>query len=87
MEVEMSMQTVGAYEAKTKLSALLEKVSQGETITITNRGKPIAEMRRPPLQNRANTKEVIAAIRAHRENFAGAFDAEDIKALIEEGRR
>ena len=83
----MSMQTVGAYEAKTNLSALLDKVSQGETVTITNRGRPVAEMRRPAEKNYANVKEVIAAIRAHRENFGKAFEGENIKALIEEGRR
>jgi len=31
--------------------------------------------------------EVIAAIRAHRKNFAKAFETENIKSLIEEGRR
>ena len=81
------MQTVGAYEAKTNLSALLDKVSKGEIVTITNRGKPVAEMRRPAEQSYANVNEVIAAIRAHRKNFAGAFEGENIKALIEEGRR
>jgi len=81
------MQTVGAYEAKTNLSALLDRVSKGEIVTITNRGKPVAEMRRPDEQSYANVSEVIAAIRAHRKNFAGVFEGENIKALIEEGRR
>ena len=81
------MQTVGAYEAKTNLSALLDRVSKGEIITITNSGKPVAEMRQPAEQNYANVIEVIAAIRAHRKNFAEAFKGENIKALIEEGRR
>ena len=83
----MNMQTVGAYEIKTNLPALLDKVSKGEIITITNLGKPVAEMRRPTEQNYANVSEVIKAIRANRKNFAGAFKGENIKALIEEGRR
>jgi prevent-host-death family protein len=33
---------VGAYEAKTHLSELLEKVEAGEEITITKHGTPIA---------------------------------------------
>jgi len=36
---------VGTFEAKNKLSALLERVSRGEVIEITRRGKPIAELR------------------------------------------
>ena len=82
----MNMQTVGTYEAKTNLSALLDKVSQGKIITITNRGRPVAEMRRPSERDYSNVREVIAATRAHRKNFAGAFKGENIKALIEEGR-
>ena len=81
------MQTVGAYEAKTNLSALLKKVSKGEAFTITHRGEPIAELNRPAKRNSANVTEVIAAIRAHRKNFARAFKDVNIKELIEEGRR
>ena len=81
------MQTVGAYEAKTNLSALLEKASEGEVITITRRGKPVAQISRPDGVNSANVSEVIAAIRANRKNFAKAFETENIKSLIEEGRR
>ncbi|MFY4731014.1 type II toxin-antitoxin system Phd/YefM family antitoxin, partial [Nitrospira sp. BLG_2] len=33
---------IGAFEAKTHLSALLERVSKGETITITRHGVPAA---------------------------------------------
>ena len=81
------MQTVGAYEAKTNLSALLEKASKGETITITRRGEPVAELIRPGDRDSANVAEIIAAIRAHRKNFANAFEGVNIKELIEEGRR
>ncbi len=36
------MRTVGAYEAKSHLSELLDEVAAGETITITKRGEPVA---------------------------------------------
>ena len=36
--------TVGAFEAKTKFSELLERVSQGEEITITKHEKPVARL-------------------------------------------
>jgi prevent-host-death family protein len=38
------MSTVGAYEAKTKFSELLERVESGERVTITRHGRPIVEM-------------------------------------------
>ncbi|RPJ82959.1 MAG: type II toxin-antitoxin system prevent-host-death family antitoxin [Acidobacteria bacterium] len=36
--------TVGTFEAKTKFSELLERVSRGEEITITRHEKPIARL-------------------------------------------
>ena len=38
------MDTIGAFDAKTHLSALLERVERGEEITITRRGRPIARL-------------------------------------------
>lgn len=38
------MDTVGAFEAKTHLAALLERVEHGERITITRHGKPVARL-------------------------------------------
>lgn len=38
------MATVGAFEAKTKLSELLDLVERGEQITITRRGIPVARL-------------------------------------------
>jgi prevent-host-death family protein len=38
------MTTVGAFEAKTNFSALLERAERGEHIVITRRGKPVARL-------------------------------------------
>ena len=35
---------VGAFEAKTKLAELLDKVEAGESVIITRRGKPVAQL-------------------------------------------
>ena len=35
---------VGSFEAKTKLAELLDKVEAGESVTITRRGKAVAQM-------------------------------------------
>ena len=41
----MNGRTIGAFEAKTRLSELLEQVRRGRTIIITRRGRPVAELR------------------------------------------
>jgi prevent-host-death family protein len=38
------MTTIGAFEAKTHLSALLDRVAAGEEVIITKHGKPIARL-------------------------------------------
>lgn len=38
--------TVSTYEAKARLSQLLKKVKEGDVVTITHRGEPVAELRR-----------------------------------------
>lgn len=35
---------VGSFEAKTKLAELLDKVEAGESVTITRRGKAVAQL-------------------------------------------
>ncbi len=41
----MEIKKIGAFEAKTRLSELLEKVRRGAVFFITKRGHPIAELR------------------------------------------
>lgn len=40
----MSSTVVGAFEAKTHLSALLERVERGEEVLITKHGRPVARL-------------------------------------------
>ena len=60
------MREYGVYEAKTRLPDLIKQVQQGERVTITNRGEPVADL--VPSASRAaqQTKEAIAAIKAMR---------------------
>ena len=37
--------SVGSFDAKTHLSEYLDRASRGERITITRRGRPVAELR------------------------------------------
>ena len=41
----MKAREIGAFEAKTRLSELLEQVRQGAVFFITKRGRPVAELR------------------------------------------
>ena len=41
----MNIVEIGAFEANTHLSELLEKVRHGKTFFITKRGHPVAELR------------------------------------------
>jgi len=38
------LEKIGSYDAKTKLPEILRRVETGEAFTITNRGKPIADL-------------------------------------------
>jgi prevent-host-death family protein len=54
------MITVGAFEAETHLSALLDRVAEGEEVIITKHGKPVARL--------------VSAARADRERVTDAFE-------------
>lgn len=76
--------TVGSFEAKTHLAELLRKVSAGQTIRITQRGKPIADL--IPIQ----TDKLGESSAAHK-MLAFMANAKvqgniDIKSLINAGR-
>jgi prevent-host-death family protein len=43
-QVKIPKNIVSAYEAKTHFSALLERVSKGESITITKHGQEVAKL-------------------------------------------
>lgn len=40
----MMLEEIGSYDAKTKLPEILRRVEAGESFTITNRGKPVADV-------------------------------------------
>lgn len=88
MLVAMQQRTnsVGAYEAKTHLSELLEKVEAGEEITITRHGAPVAKL--VPVKKEASADERAAAIRRIQKLATGlSLGGLKIKDLINKGRR
>ena len=80
------MSTVGAYEAKTHLPQLLERVANGEVITITKHGKPVAVLVPPGQAPRPNVEATIAAIRESRRHVKPDPAGWTVKQLIEHGR-
>ena len=44
----MARNTVGARELKTRLGTYLQRVREGRTLVVTDRGEPIAELRPLP---------------------------------------
>lgn len=77
---------VGAFEAKNRLSELLDRVEHGDEVTITRRGKPVAKL--VPLLGAGNRTRAEAAVRRIRERRSlMRLDGLDIKSLIEDGRR
>jgi len=79
------METVGAYEAKTHLPKLLERVSKGERITITKHGVPVAILHPPEYLRKAEPKQVIAELRKFRDKHR--LNGLSTRDMIKEGRR
>lgn len=77
------MRTVGLFEAKQKLSELVERATEGERIGITRRGKLAALL--VSARPQANLKEVFEEIEQIRKR-AKRRKGVTTKALIEEGR-
>ena len=78
--------TVGAYEAKTRFSQLLERVAAGEEITITRHGSPVARLVSAlPAHSIERRREAILRMRelASRNRLDGLR----LQDLIAEGRR
>jgi prevent-host-death family protein len=64
------MAEVGAYEAKTHLPKLLERVENGERIVITRHGRPVAELVPVARRDTAAIVKALADMRAIRARLA-----------------
>lgn len=80
------MKTVGAFEAKTHLSALLDEVEGGQTVTITKHGKPVAQLVPMEKSDRPSTNDIIEAIRSLNSR-SSKLTLKEILELRHEGHR
>lgn len=80
------MQSIGVFEAKNRLTALLDEVEEGHEVLITRRGKPVARLvPAEPGFDRAKARRAADGLRAA---SAGLTLGElSLKELVSEGRR
>ena len=79
------MREVGTFEAKNKLSELLDLVEHGEEVTITRHGKEVARL--VPPRKAVNREAARVAAQGIREMSKGiTLGGLKIKDLINEGR-
>jgi len=85
-----SSKTIGAFEAKTKFSELLEQVSRGAEITITKHEKPVARLVPFEKPSRVELKDLFRQMdefgSKHPLNPKG-LPKLSYRDLIEEGRK
>jgi prevent-host-death family protein len=89
------MPDIGAYDAKTHLPKLLERVQQGERFVITKHGRPVAELIPAATRDPARIRDVIADMRARRQALTdrgiGVADilrpGETLRDLAQSGHR
>jgi len=75
---------VGAFEAKTKLGSLLERVGQGASFVITKHDRPVARLIGYDDQKAARRADVVAELRALRSRYK--LNGISIRKLRDEGR-
>ncbi|MSP29269.1 MAG: type II toxin-antitoxin system prevent-host-death family antitoxin [Acetobacteraceae bacterium] len=81
---------IGAYDAKVRLSALLDRVERGEEIIITRHNRPIARLiPEGQGQNVATARAAIAALTTLRAELAAKdvrLSPTEIRALRDDSR-
>lgn len=81
------MATVGIFEAKNRLSELVERAARGEEIVITRRGEQVARLMPPRAPDAPGQARALAA-RIRRSRAGQALGGGvSIRDMIEEGRR
>ncbi len=81
------METIAAFDAKTRLSELLDRAAKGETFQITKHGRPVGKLVPP---DNARDPKVIAEAVERLKGFRGTFKGisrEELIAMKHESRR
>ena len=81
---------IGTYDAKSRLSELLDRVESGEDVIITRNGKPVARLIQENgdamiIRRRAKAANRLRALRAGLTK--DVLEGTSIRSLVEDGRR
>jgi prevent-host-death family protein len=79
------MITVGAFEAKTHLSSLLDRVAEGEEVIITKHGKPVARLVSAAQIDRERVNQAFEKLKLLRKRTT--LGGLSWRTLLDEGRR
>ena len=81
------MKTLTAFDAKTHFGTLLDRVQSGEEIIITRRGQAVARVIPEGIDRAEDRRNLVAAIRASRDEITEGEKPLSSRELIDEGRR
>lgn len=79
------METIGAFDAKTRLSELLERVARGESFLITKHGHPVARLV-PESHDPARVEHAVELLKSFHEHMP-EVPLEEILDSRHEGHR
>lgn len=84
------MKSLGIFEVKTRLSELVKEAAAGETIVITHKGRPVAQITRVESDGRERAREFFRrtdALSTRYQEKYGAISDDEIVALVHSGRK
>lgn len=76
---------VGVFEAKARLSELLQEVKSGKEVVITSHGKPVARLVPAEVDEKPNRARAVRTIRALSKQL-NIRTRISLRSLIDEGR-
>lgn len=79
------MREIGAYEAKTHLPKLLERVEKGERFVITRHGRAVAELIPISQRNPQKIRKAIENLKAFQKTHS--LGGLSVREMIKEGRK
>jgi len=83
----MLNQQIGAFEAKTHFSQIIDKVEHGADYIVTKRGKPVAKIIPFQKEKEMTWEEILAGFKELRKHYRGKPGSFNIREAIEDGRK
>jgi len=80
-------QSIGAFEAKTNFSKIINETERGNEFIVTKRGKAVARIIPFEKEPEMTFKEACEQLVEMRKLYRGEPGSFDIRAAIEEGRK